>query len=78
MAFIRIGLSFSPIILPSCFNTEIISFTIGEIEYSDDSTEVELDYTITIKNIIGGDTDVETDDMEMIKTSEGDWIIIDM
>lgn len=57
---------------------EIVSFTIGDIEYSDDSTEVELDYTITIKEIQSGETDVETDDMDMIRTSEGDWIITDM
>ncbi len=57
---------------------EIVSFTIGDIEYSDDSTEVELDYTITIKNITNGDTEVMEDDMDMIMTSEGDWIITDM
>ncbi len=57
---------------------EILSFTIGNIEYSHDSTEVELDYTITIKNITNGDTEVESDDMEMIRTSGGDWIIIEM
>ena len=57
---------------------EIVSFTIGEIEYSDDSTEVELDYTITIKNIRTGDTEVESDDMDLIRTSGGDWIIVDM
>ncbi len=57
---------------------EIVSFTIGEIEYSDDSTEVELEYTITTKEIMSGETDVTNDDMDMIMTSEGDWIIIDM
>ncbi len=57
---------------------EIVSFTIGEIEYSDDSTEVELEYTITVKEIMSGETDVTNDDMDMIMTSEGDWIIIDM
>ena len=57
---------------------EIVSITIGEIEYSDDSTEVELEYTITVKEIMSGETDVTNDDMDMIMTSEGDWIIIDM
>ncbi|MCK5117093.1 MAG: hypothetical protein KAR44_10865 [Candidatus Aegiribacteria sp.] len=57
---------------------EIISFTIDEIEYSDDSTEVELEYTITLKEIQSGETEVTTDDMDMIMTSEGDWIITDM
>ncbi len=57
---------------------EIVSFTIGEIEYSDDSTEVELEYTITVKEIMSGETDVTNDDMDMIMTSGGDWIIIDM
>ena len=57
---------------------EIVSFTIGEIEYSDDSTEVELDYTITIRNILEGDTEVESDDMDLIRTSAGEWLIVDM
>ena len=57
---------------------EIVSFTIDEIEYSGDSTEVELEYTITVKEIQSGETDVTTDDMDMIMTNEGDWIIIDM
>ena len=57
---------------------EIVSFTIDEIEYSHDSTEVELEYTITMKEIQSGETDVTVDDMDMIRTSEGDWIITDM
>lgn len=57
---------------------EIISFTIDEIEYSDDSTEVELEYTLTLKELDSGDTEVVEDDMEMIRTSEREWVIVEM
>ncbi|MCK4806256.1 MAG: nuclear transport factor 2 family protein [Candidatus Aegiribacteria sp.] len=57
---------------------EIISFTIDEIEYSDDSTEVEVEYTLTLKELGSGDTEVMEEDMDMIRTSEGEWVIVDM
>ena len=57
---------------------EIVSFTIDEIEYSADSTEVEVEYTITLKELDSGDTEVESDDMDLIRTSAGDWLIVDM
>jgi hypothetical protein len=57
---------------------EIISYSVGEIEYSDDSTEVELDYTVVMKHIATGESRTEDDDMDMIRTSEGNWVITHM
>ncbi|RKZ09665.1 hypothetical protein DRQ25_05620 [Candidatus Fermentibacteria bacterium] len=57
---------------------EIVSYSIGEIEYSEDSTEVELEYSITIKEIMSGETDTDDDDMDLELDSNGEWIIVDM
>jgi len=57
---------------------EIVSFTIDQIEYSPDSTEAELEYSVTLKHIATGETEVESDDMDLIRTSAGDWLIVDM
>lgn len=50
---------------------EIISFSIDEVEFSEDSTEAELEFTITLKNIFTGETETEEDDLDMMRTSEG-------
>ncbi|MCD4700731.1 MAG: hypothetical protein K8S24_02635 [Candidatus Aegiribacteria sp.] len=57
---------------------EIVSFSIDEIDYSNDSTEVEIDYTITIREIDSGETDTDDDDMDMELNSNGEWKITDM
>ena len=57
---------------------EIISFSIDEIDYSNDSIEVEIDYTITIKEIGSGETDTDDEDMDMELNSDGEWIIVDL
>lgn len=57
---------------------EIVSFSIDEIDYSRDSTEAEVEYTITIREIDSGETDTDDDDMDMELNSNGEWIITDM
>ncbi len=57
---------------------EIVSFSIDEIDYSRDSTEAEIEYTITVREIASGETDTDDDDMDLELNSNGEWIIIDM
>ena len=57
---------------------EIVSFSIDEVEYSFDSTMVDLEYTITVKRLHDGETDVEEDEFELMKDAEGRWVIVDM
>ena len=57
---------------------EIVSFSIDEIDYSQDSTEAEIEYTITVREIASGETDTDDDDMDLELNSNGEWIIVDM
>jgi hypothetical protein len=57
---------------------EIISYSIDTIEYSEDSTSAEVEYTITFREIASGDTEVEDDEFELLKTASGEWVIVDM
>ncbi|MEN8209004.1 MAG: hypothetical protein ABFR50_07110 [Candidatus Fermentibacteria bacterium] len=58
---------------------EIISYTIDEIEYNQDNTEAEVTYSITLRERGSeGDAEVMQDDMNLIMTSSGDWIITEM
>lgn len=57
---------------------EIVSFSIDEVDYSNDSTEVEIDYTITIKEIMSGETDTDDEDMDLELNSDGEWIIVNI
>ena len=57
---------------------EIVSFSVDKIDYDIDSTEVEVEYTITFRELESGDTEVMEDDMELIRTIDGDWIITEM
>ena len=57
---------------------EIVSFSIDEIDYSRDSTEAEIEYTITVREINSGETDTDDDDMDLELDSNGEWIIVDM
>ncbi len=57
---------------------EIISYSIDSIEYSEDSTSAEIEYTITIRETASGDTEVEDDEFELLKTAAGEWVIVDM
>jgi len=57
---------------------ELVSFSIDKIDYSTDSTSVEMEYTITTKNIRSGETEVENDDMDLELNANGEWIIVDL
>jgi len=59
-------------------NLEVISFSLGEPEYNPDSTEAEIDYTVTLKELVSGDVETEEDDMDLILDSSGAWVIVDI
>lgn len=57
---------------------EIVSWSVDEVEMSPDSTRVDVEFTITIRNISTGETEVEDDEIELMKTASGEWYIVDM
>ena len=57
---------------------EIISYTIDTITFSEDSTMAEIEYTITVRELVSGDTEVEDDEFELLKAADGSWVIVDM
>jgi hypothetical protein len=57
---------------------EIISYSVDRIQYSDDSTSADVEYTITIRELGSGDTEVEDDEFELLRAADGQWVITDM
>lgn len=57
---------------------EIVSYTIDTISYSEDSTMADIEYTLTVRELGSGDTEVEDNEFELLKDVDGNWVIVDM
>jgi hypothetical protein len=57
---------------------EIVSYSIDEVEYSDDSTSAEVEFTIVVRSIRSGETDEDREDMDLVRNEDGEWMIVDM
>ncbi|OPL18392.1 MAG: hypothetical protein AVO35_05995 [Candidatus Aegiribacteria sp. MLS_C] len=57
---------------------EIISYSVDAVEVSGDGNRADVEFTITLRNIATGQTEVEDDEMELLRTASGEWYIVDM